>query len=156
MQNAENQLKEIKMKKMSDTVVIPKDQKIFSMRELKSKGFSQYRVSKLINEGKLIKLNKSYYENVEYHVEKSDFYYTEVYAPKGVVCLLSAAVYYHLTTFIPDVIDVAISRKARVSTQWHSNRAVQNWNFVNRLNCFCLFRKYLSRNKHFKQGVAYE
>lgn len=32
------------------------------------------------------------------------------------ICLLSAAVYYHLTTFIPDAVDVAIPRKAKVST----------------------------------------
>ena len=79
---------------MSDVIVLPEDQKIFSMRELKEKGFSQYKVSKLVEEGKLIKLNKSYYENSEYTGEESDFYYAEAYAPKGVICLLSAAVYY--------------------------------------------------------------
>ena len=78
--------------------MLPENQKIFSMQALKEKGFSQYKVSKLVNEGKLIKLNKSYYENAEYRGEESDFYYTEAYAPKGVICLLSAAVYYHLTT----------------------------------------------------------
>ena len=64
----------------------------------------------------LIKLNKRYYENAEYSGEESDFYYTEAYAPKGVICLLSAAAYYHLTTFIPEVVDVAIPRKAKIST----------------------------------------
>ena len=101
---------------MADITILPEDQKIFSMKELKEKGFSQYKVSKLVYEGKLIKLNKSYYENAEYRGEESDFYYTEAYAPKGVICLLSAAVYYHLTTFIPDAVDVAIPRKAKVST----------------------------------------
>lgn len=101
---------------MAGTSVLPEDQKIFSMKELKGKGFSQYKVSKLVDEGKLIKLNKSYYENSAYRGEESDFYYTEAYAPKGVVCLLSAAVYYSLTTFIPDAVDVAIPRKAKVST----------------------------------------
>ena len=89
---------------MVDAAVLSEDLKIFSMRELKSKGFSQYKVSKLVSEGKLIKLNKSYYENTEYRGEESDFYYIEAYAPKGVICLLSAAVYYHLTTFIPDAV----------------------------------------------------
>ena len=79
-------------------------------------GFSQYKVRKLVSDGKLIKLNKSYYENAEYRGEESDFYYVEAYTPNGVVCMLSAAVYYHLTTFIPDAIDVAIPRKAKVST----------------------------------------
>ncbi len=40
----------------------------------------------------------------------------EAYAPNGVICLLSAAVYYNLTTFIPEAVDVAIPRKAKVST----------------------------------------
>lgn len=101
---------------MTGTVVLSEDQKIFSMRELKSKGFSPYKVNKLVSKGKLIKLNKSYYENTEYRGEESDFYYIEAYAPKGVICLLSAAVYYHLTTFIPDAVDVAIPRKAKIST----------------------------------------
>ena len=101
---------------MVDAAVLSEDLKIFSMRELKRKGFSQYKVSKLVSEGKLIKLNKSYYENTEYRGEESDFYYIEAYAPKGVICLLSAAVYYHLTTFIPDAVDVALPRKAKIST----------------------------------------
>ena len=101
---------------MVGTAALPEDQKIFSMQELKEEGFSQYRVSKLVEEGKLIKLNKSYYENAEYRGEESDFYYAGAFAPKGVICLLSAAVYYHLTTFIPDAVDVAIPRKAKIST----------------------------------------
>ena len=79
-------------------------------------GFSQYMVNKLVSDGIIKKLNKSYYENVDYRGEESDFYYAEAYAPKGVICLLSAAVYYNLTTFIPDAVDVAIPRKANVST----------------------------------------
>ena len=109
---------------MAGMAMIPEDQKIISMQELKDKGFSQYKVSKMVSEGKLIKLNKSFYENADYHGEESDFYYMEAYAPKGVICLLSAAVYYHLTTFIPDAVDVAIPRKAKVST-------VPNWPQMN-------------------------
>lgn len=101
---------------MADVAMLPEDKKIFSMQDLKSKGFSQYKVNKMVSEGALIKLNKSYYENTAYRGEESDFYYTEAYAPKGVICLLSAAVYYQLTTFIPDAVDVAIPRKAKVST----------------------------------------
>lgn len=101
---------------MPDIAVLPNDQKIFSMQDLREIGLTQYRVSQLVSGGKLIKLNKSYYENAEYQGEESDFYYMEAYAPKGVICLLSAAVYYHLTTFIPDAVDVAIPRKAKVST----------------------------------------
>ena len=101
---------------MINTEIIPENQKIFSMKELKDFGISQYMVSRLVDEGKLIKLNKSYYENTGYHGEESDFYYTEAYAPSGVICLLSAAVYYNLSTYIPDAVDVAIPRKAKIST----------------------------------------
>lgn len=101
---------------MDNKAVLQEDQKIFSMQELKSKGFTQYKISKLADEGKLLKLNKSYYENTEYRGEESDFYYVEAYAAKGVICLLSAAVYYNLTTYIPDAVDVAIPRKAKIST----------------------------------------
>ena len=96
--------------------LFPDDQKFLPMQELKNKGLSQYKIRNLVKEGKLIKLNKSYYENVGYRGEESDFYYVSAYAPKGVVCLLSAAVYYHLTTFTPDAVDVAIPRKAKIST----------------------------------------
>lgn len=78
-------------------------------------GFILYRDGKYVTV-MLIKLNKSCYENAEYRGEESDFYYTEAYVPKGVICLLSAAAYYHLTTFIPAAVDVAIPRKAKIST----------------------------------------
>ena len=77
---------------MSGTASLPEDQKIFSAQELKNKGFSQYKRTKLVREGKLIKLNKSYYENADYRGEESDFYYVKAYVSKGVICLLSAAI----------------------------------------------------------------
>lgn len=101
---------------MANITMLPNDQKIFCMSELNSMGFSQYMVRKQVSEGKLIKLNKSYYENTEYCGDESDFYFIKAYAPSGVICLFSAAVYYHLTTFIPDAVDVAIPRKTKIST----------------------------------------
>ena len=35
---------------MDYTAVLPEDQKIFSMQELKSKGFTQYKIGKLVDE----------------------------------------------------------------------------------------------------------
>ena len=97
-------------------MVLSAGQKFFSTRELKEMGLSQYKISKLVNLGELVKLTKSCYENTKYTGDESDFYYVTAYVPKGVICLLSAAVYYNLTTYIPDVVDVAIPRKSRVST----------------------------------------
>lgn len=65
---------------MSGSAILPDDQKIFSIQELKDRGFSQYKIRKMVDEGKIKKLNKSYYENVKYRGEESDFYYTEAYA----------------------------------------------------------------------------
>lgn len=101
---------------MTSTAIIPNDQMFFSVHELKEKGFSHYKINQLIDQGILIKLNKKYYENTGFQGEESDFYYVRAFVPCGVICLLSAAVYYNLSTYRPDVIDVAIPRKSKVST----------------------------------------
>ncbi len=101
---------------MGKTVQISNDQMIFSIRELKAKGFSHYKINQMVEQGILIKLNKKFYENANFEGEESDFYYAYAFVPDGVVCLLSAASYYNLSTYRPDAIDIAIPRKANVST----------------------------------------
>ena len=83
---------------------------------LKTYGFSNYQINKLTDEKKLLKLNKKMYENLEYKGDEIDFYYVDAYVSNGVVCLMSAAVYYNLSTHRPSFIDVAINRKAKVSS----------------------------------------
>lgn len=101
---------------MKNAGMIPNNQMIFSIQELKEKGFSYYKINQMVNEGILIKLNKRFYENSAFQGEESDFYYAYAFIPTGVVCLLSAAGYYNLSTYRPDAIDVAIPRKSKVST----------------------------------------
>lgn len=101
---------------MQREAVIPENQMIFSVQELKDKGFSHYKIHQMVDQGILTKLNKRFYENMTFQGERSDFYYAYAFVPDGVVCLLSAAVYYNLTTYRPDAIDVAIPRKSKVST----------------------------------------
>lgn len=101
---------------MSKEVKLSDDQMIFSIEELKEAGYSYYKINQLVEEGKLRKLNKRFYENTKYKGEECDFYYVFAYAPKGVVCLMSAAAYYNLTTYRPDAVDVAIQRKSKIST----------------------------------------
>jgi predicted transcriptional regulator of viral defense system len=95
---------------------ISNDQMIYSVHELRDKGFSYYKINQMVDQGILIKLNKKYYENMNFDGEESDFYYAYAFVPDGVVCLLSAAVYYNLSTYRSDAIDIAIPRKAKVST----------------------------------------
>lgn len=101
---------------MVNELRLPEDQMIFSVDELKAAGFSYYKINQLVEDGTLLKLNKKYYENTNYQGEESDFYYVPAYAPKGVVCLMSAASYYNLTIYRPDSVDVAIQRKGKIST----------------------------------------
>ena len=104
------------MCEMKNKILIPDNQKIISTEELKNWGFTHYKINKLVDEGNLIKLNKKNYENTNFKGEDSDFYFVHAYAPTGVVCLMSAAVFYNLTTYRPDSIDVAVSKKKNVST----------------------------------------
>lgn len=95
---------------------VPNDQMIISIEELKEKGFTLYKINQLVEKGVLKKLNKKFYENTSYQGEESDFYYAYAYVPKGVVCLMSAAVYYNLTNYRTDAVDIAIERKGKVSS----------------------------------------
>ncbi len=107
---------------MKKEILIPDNQKIISTEELKNWGFTYYKINKLVDEGKLIKLNKKNYENANFKGEDLDFYFVHAYAPTGVVCLMSAAVFYNLTKYRPDSIDVAVSKNKNVTTLpvWHS------------------------------------
>jgi hypothetical protein len=48
---------------MLDTAVISDNQMIFSIQELKEKGFSNYKINQMVAQGILVKLNKKFYEN---------------------------------------------------------------------------------------------
>lgn len=93
---------------------IHNDQMIYSMGDLKEMGYSYYLIGKLVSEGKLNKLNSSFFENSNYSGEISDFFYVSAFVPRGVICLMSAARYYDLTTYWPEGVDVAIDRDSKV------------------------------------------
>lgn len=92
------------------------DKLFITMSELRNQGFSYYMVTKLVKEGKLRKLNRKFYENTAFPGTKSDFFYVPVYAPKGTICLLSAAVHWELSTNRPTGIDVALPRESKLYT----------------------------------------
>ena len=54
-------------------MTIPSDRHFLPVSDLLSAGFSYYRINKLVEEGKLIKLNNKMYENTTYSGETSDF-----------------------------------------------------------------------------------
>lgn len=98
------------------TMTIPSDRHFLPVSDLLSAGFSYYRIKKLVEEGKLIKLNNKMYENIAYSGETSDFEAAFAYAPRGIICMMTAACSYGLTTFLPDAVDIAIERNMKVST----------------------------------------
>lgn len=112
------------------TCIIPADKKIITMPELSELGFSAYMIRNMVAHGQLIKLNKSTYENTSYSGEESDYIYVYAYVRDGVICLLSAAVLYGLSTYRPDCIDVAVTQKRNVSTlpDWPE---IKLWYFEN-------------------------
>ncbi len=95
---------------------IANEKKFITISELNDMGMSYYKISQLVKEGTLNKVNRTTYENLLYAGDENDFYSAEAFVPNGVVCLMSAARYYGLTNFLPDTVEVAIERKKRVST----------------------------------------
>lgn len=92
------------------------DKKYYTTAELKDLGYSYYKINKLEEDGLLRRINRSTYENLSFRGDDNDFFYAEAYVPEGVICLMSAARYYELTNFLPDVVNVAIDRKKKVTT----------------------------------------
>lgn len=95
---------------------IAENKKFIKIDELKDMGYSYYKISKLEEQGILSRVNRSTYENLTYKGDENDFFSAEAFVPKGVICLMSAARYYELTSFLPDAVDVAIERKKKVNT----------------------------------------
>ncbi len=89
--------------------------KFYTTKELRNLSISNYLTHKLIAEGKLSKLNTSLYINNNYLGEDSDFAYASAIVPNGVICLISAAIYYDLTTTRPNEINIAIERTHKTS-----------------------------------------
>lgn len=104
------------------SMTLPADRHFLAVSDLLSAGFSYYKINKLVAEGKLIKLNNKMYENTAYSGEVSDFSVVSAYAPKGILCMMTAIRYYALTTYLPDSVDIAIERNMKISTmpEWPS------------------------------------
>ena len=97
-------------------IALEANQKYYTTSELKNMGYSYYKISQMKENGQLYRINRTTYENFSYKGDENDFINAVAYVPDGVICLISAARYYELTNFLPNVIDVAIDRKKKVST----------------------------------------
>ena len=101
---------------MDTEQILSHDRQFYSVSDLLAAGLTYYKINKLVSDGKLAKLNNKMYENKTYQGETSDFAFVNAYAPKAVICMMSAARYYGLTTYLPDAVDIAIERDMKIST----------------------------------------
>jgi predicted transcriptional regulator of viral defense system len=77
--------------------------------EFQSAGFHNSYLSKLANEGELVRLKAGLYIASESQTV-SGFFEIQLALPGAVICLASALVYYELTTYEPPSVHVAIPR----------------------------------------------
>ena len=101
---------------MDVSMILQPDRHFYSISELLAAGLTYYKIKRLVEEGQLTKLNNKMYENTAYTGEESDFAFATVYSPKGIICMMSAARHYGLTTYLPDALDIAIERSMKIST----------------------------------------
>ena len=97
-------------------IALEPTQKYYTTTKLKDMGYSYYKIGQMEENGHLHRINRTTYENLAYKGDENDFINAAAYVPEGVISLMSAARYYELTNFLPDVIEVAIDRKKKVST----------------------------------------
>ena len=101
---------------MEDVQILSDKQHYYSVSDLLATGLSYYRINKLVSAGLLTKLNNKMYENTTYQGETSVFEPVLAYAPKAVICMMSAAWFHGLITHMPDAVDIAIERDMKIST----------------------------------------
>lgn len=82
--------------------------------ELRQEGLSAHQIRQLIAMYDLVPVNRGSLMNPNYVGEKSSLSVVSAYAPKGVVCLVSAANYHGLIASECPQIDVALPRRSRV------------------------------------------
>jgi predicted transcriptional regulator of viral defense system len=91
---------------------LPKEKSIISTKELVEIGYSLYFIKKMQEEGYLSKIRRGVYSIISN--SESQYSEVKVIVSKGVLCLLSAASLYELTTFIPKNYELAISNKSKI------------------------------------------
>lgn len=92
---------------MSENTIFADYGLFISRKELLTK-YSPYKLNSFVNNGWLTRINNMFFQNNNYQGEESDFFYAAAYIPNGVICLMSAAVYYGLSNNRPLAVDVAV------------------------------------------------
>lgn len=90
--------------------------KVYTRTDLQIIGYERYAIDQMVKQGKLNKITGSVFENPNYDGIETDFYFVPALISEGVVCMLSAAVYYRLSNYWPKQIDVAVRKDKKIAT----------------------------------------
>ena len=90
--------------------------KIYTRTDLQKAGYERYAIDQMVQNGMLFKITGSVFENTQYDGPESDFYCIPALISEGVICLLSAAIYYGLTNSWPRGIEVAVRKDKKIAT----------------------------------------
>lgn len=90
--------------------------KVYTRTELKELGYKRYAIDQMVQKGLLYKITGSVFENTKYNGPESDFYFIPALLQSGIVCMLSASVYYGLSKTWPKGIDVAVKKDKKIAT----------------------------------------
>ncbi|MCK9212142.1 MAG: type IV toxin-antitoxin system AbiEi family antitoxin domain-containing protein [Ignavibacteriaceae bacterium] len=95
---------------MEKLIMIFENNKGFArMKEMRESGIQTRDIAKAVEEGKIEKLKPGLYKLVDYPFDEHESFASVCNVDKNaVICLLSAAAYYELTTFNPSEIYVAL------------------------------------------------
>lgn len=90
--------------------------KVYTRADLQKIGYERYAIDQMVQKGILNKVTGSVFENPNYDGVESDFYFVPALISEGIVCMLSAAVYYGLSSNWPRQIDVAVRKDKKIAT----------------------------------------
>lgn len=90
--------------------------KVYTRSELKALGYERYAIDQMVQKEMLYKITGSVFENTKYDGPESDFYFIPALIQDGVICKLSAAIYYGLSNNWLKRIDVAVKKDKKIAT----------------------------------------
>jgi len=93
-------------------------------KDLLSLGLYNKDIKLLCDIDKLIKIKHGLYRKIDTNLKEQNFIDISMAMPKGVICLLSALVYYKLTTFIPKKITISLPRGIRKPQEFYQKYQV--------------------------------
>ena len=90
--------------------------KVYTRSDLQEMGYGRYAIDQMVKKGILNKITGSVFENQKYDGPELDYYFIPALISGGVICMLTAAFYYGLTTSWPHGVNVAVRKDKKIAT----------------------------------------